>query len=83
MDDMHISFLGGAREIGGSCMLLRIYNKNILLDCGVRQNSSKDALPDFKLIQDNGGVDAIVISHAHRLSSNYKQGISGSQNICN
>lgn len=62
---MHISFLGGAREIGGSCMLLRIYNKNILLDCGVRQNSSKDALPDFKLIQDNGGVDAIVISHAH------------------
>ncbi len=65
MDDMHISFLGGAREIGGSCMLLRIYNKNILLDCGVRQNSSKDALPDFKLIQDNGGVDAIVISHAH------------------
>jgi predicted metal-dependent RNase len=65
LDNMDISFLGGAREVGASCILLTIYNKNILLDCGIRQSSSKDSLPDFKLIQDKGGVDAIVISHAH------------------
>ncbi|OBR96769.1 MULTISPECIES: MBL fold metallo-hydrolase [Clostridium] len=62
---MNISFLGGAREVGGSCILLNIYNKNILLDCGIRQSSSKDTLPDFKSIQDQGGVDVIIVSHAH------------------
>lgn len=62
---MNISFLGGASEVGGSCILIKIYNKNILLDCGIRQSNSKDPLPDFKTIQDKGGVDAIVISHAH------------------
>lgn len=62
---MNISFLGGAREVGGSCILVKIYNKNILMDCGIRQSSSKDALPDFKSIQEQGGIDAIIISHSH------------------
>lgn len=62
---MKISFLGGAQEVGGSCILLRIYNKNILLDCGIRQSAAKDPLPDFRTIQEAGGLDAIIISHAH------------------
>jgi Predicted metal-dependent RNase, consists of a metallo-beta-lactamase domain and an RNA-binding KH domain len=62
---MKISFLGGAHEVGGSCILLKIYNKNILLDCGIRQSASKDPLPDFRTIQEYGGIDAIIISHAH------------------
>jgi Cft2 family RNA processing exonuclease len=45
--------------------LLNIDGKNILLDCGIRMNGGKDSLPDFRLIQENGGVDAILISHAH------------------
>jgi predicted metal-dependent RNase len=62
---MKISFLGGAHEVGGSCILLKIYNKNILLDCGIRQSAAKDPLPDFRTIQEQGGVDVIIISHAH------------------
>ncbi|MBP2032520.1 putative metal-dependent RNase [Clostridium algifaecis] len=62
---MKVSFLGGALEVGGSCILLKVDNKNLLLDCGIRQSSSKDPIPDFKIIQENGGVDAIIISHAH------------------
>ncbi|MFL0197890.1 MBL fold metallo-hydrolase [Clostridium sp. WILCCON 0269] len=62
---MNISFLGGAREVGGSCILVRICNRNILMDCGIRQSSSKDALPDFKSIQEQGGIDAVIISHSH------------------
>lgn len=62
---MKISFLGGAHEVGGSCILLKIYNKNILLDSGIRQSASKDPLPDFRTIQEYGGIDAIIISHAH------------------
>jgi len=62
---LKITFSGGAYEIGASCILLRIDNKNILLDCGIRQNQSKDSLPDFRIIQELGGVDAIIASHAH------------------
>lgn len=62
---MNLHFLGGAMEIGGSCIYLRIANKGILLDSGIRQSASKDPLPDFRTIQTEGGLDAIFISHAH------------------
>ncbi|OFI05475.1 ribonuclease [Clostridium acetireducens DSM 10703] len=62
---MQINFLGGALEVGASCIFLKINNKNILMDCGIRQSASKDPLPDFRIIQELGGVDAIIVSHAH------------------
>lgn len=63
---MRVIFCGGAGEVGAACFLVKIAGKNILLDCGIRLNSGgKDALPDFRLIQEAGGVDAIFISHAH------------------
>lgn len=62
---MKISFLGGALEIGGSCILVQLDNKNILLDCGIRQSASKDPVPDFRIIQEQGGIDAVIVSHAH------------------
>ncbi|MCY6484331.1 MBL fold metallo-hydrolase [Clostridium aestuarii] len=62
---MKIMFLGGACEVGASCVLLKTNDENILMDCGIRQGNSKDPLPDFRTIQEYGGVDAIVISHAH------------------
>ena len=52
-------------EIGGSCIYLQIAGKRILLDCGIRQSGTKDPLPDFAAIQAHGGLDAVVISHAH------------------
>ena len=62
---MNIHFLGGAMEIGGSCIYLRTADKGILLDCGIRQSGAKDPLPDFHTIQQQGGLDMIFISHAH------------------
>jgi Cft2 family RNA processing exonuclease len=61
---MKISFCGGAGEVGASCFLLKISGKNIVLDAGVRMNT-QDSLPALNLIQENGGVDAICVSHAH------------------
>ncbi|MDI3547447.1 MAG: uncharacterized protein PWR10_1099 [Halanaerobiales bacterium] len=61
---MKITFCGGAREVGASCYLLKIDGQNILLDSGIRMKGS-DNLPDFRLIQEEGGVDAIIVSHAH------------------
>lgn len=62
---MNLHFLGGAMEIGGSCIYIRIAGKGILMDSGIRQSNSKDPLPDFRTIQEEGGLDAIIVSHAH------------------
>ena len=62
---MKFVFAGGAREVGGSCIYLRVNDTGILLDAGIRQGASKDPLPDFRSIQEQGGVDYILISHAH------------------
>lgn len=62
---MQFEFSGGAMEIGGSCIYLKIDGKGILFDAGIRQGGSKDPIPDFRTIQHMGGVDAIIVSHAH------------------
>ena len=62
---MKFIFAGGAKEVGGSCIYLRCSDKGILMDAGIRQSANKDPVPDFQSIQDAGGVDAILISHAH------------------
>ncbi|KNY26386.1 MBL fold metallo-hydrolase [Pseudobacteroides cellulosolvens] len=62
---MKLGFCGGAQEVGASCILLNLDGKNIVLDCGMRMGGSKEYLPDLSIIQENGGADAIVISHAH------------------
>lgn len=62
---MIFEFLGGALEVGGSAIFLNIDGKNILLDSGIRQSSTKDSIPNFRKIQEYLGIDAIIISHAH------------------
>jgi len=56
--------LGGAREVGGSCSLLKISGKNILVDCGVRMNreDKKDSIPAIDKID---SLDLILLTHAH------------------
>lgn len=63
--EMNFHFLGGAREVGGSAILVVLNGYKILLDCGIRQSTGCDPLPDFRKIQEIGGVDAILVSHAH------------------
>ena len=62
---MKIVFCGGAGEVGASCILVKIGGRNIVLDCGIRMGAARDQMPDMRSIQENGGVDAIIISHAH------------------
>lgn len=60
---MKITFCGASGEIGASCILVEVENKKLLLDSGIRL--SGEPLPDFRTIQEYGGIDCIVISHAH------------------
>jgi len=61
---MRIGFCGGCEEVGASCLVLQVEGRNLLFDSGIRFGS-RDRLPDFRLVQELGGVDAIVVSHAH------------------
>ena len=64
---MKYVFLGGAGEVGGSCLLIQVADRNILIDCGVRVNQSgMGSLPDLAQLEERAPrLDAIFISHAH------------------
>ncbi len=62
---MKLMFCGGAAEVGASCILLKIAGRNLVFDAGIRMGMNKDFMPDLRMIQENGGVDAMFISHAH------------------
>jgi len=61
-----VSILGGGREVGRSCILLKTDESTILLDCGVGTDVGIEKYPlinleDFNILE----LDAIVITHAH------------------
>jgi len=65
---VRISFLGGGRQVGRSCVLLSTPQSKILLDCGIDPASSRNEdkfpyldIPEFKIEE----IDAIILSHAH------------------
>ena len=63
---MKLHFLGGADEVGASCLLVEAGGKRILVDAGVRMGSGAgDRLPDLARASDLGGLDAILVTHAH------------------
>jgi KH/beta-lactamase-domain protein len=64
---VRISFLGGARQVGRSSLLLQTPESRILLDCGIDvAGQGSDAYPyleapEFKIDE----LDAVIVSHAH------------------
>lgn len=81
---VRLTFMGGARQVGRSCMLLQTPNSKILLDCGIDVASQgKDKFPVFDIPEfDISQLDAVIISHAHLdhvglLPYLYKMGYKG------
>lgn len=64
---IRLSYLGGARQVGRSCILLQTPESRVLLDCGVdvARNDEKQfphlEAPEFKVDE----LDAVIVSHAH------------------
>ena len=63
---MHITFAGAAREVTGSCHVVEVGGKTVLLDCGMfqgrrAQSREKNARLPIPIAQ----IDAVVLSHAH------------------
>ena len=63
---MEIEFSGAAREVTGSCHIVRASGKTILLDCGLFQGRRKEAQEkNLRLPLPVDEIDAIILSHAH------------------
>lgn len=80
---MKLQFFGAAGEVTGSCYLLTVGGRNVLLECGQIQgdedNFERNRQP---LPFDVGKIDAVVLSHAHidhsgRLPLLVRQGYAG------
>ena len=81
---VRLTFLGGARQVGRSSILLQTPNSKILLDCGVDVAAhGQNKFPFFNLPEfDITQLDAVIISHAHLdhvglLPYLYKMGYKG------
>ncbi len=80
---MHIEFYGATSGVTGSCHILRVVDKTILLDCGLiqgrREEIEKNRRPfPFSVAE----IDAVVLSHGHidhsgRIPLLVKQGYQG------
>lgn len=63
---MEIEFVGAAREVTGSCHILRVGGRAILLDCGMFQGRrSESAEKNLELPVPVEQIDAVILSHAH------------------
>lgn len=65
-EDMELEFYGATGEVTGSCHILRIGGRQVLLECGLVQGSrQKQARNRDDFPFDPQKIDAVVLSHAH------------------
>lgn len=83
---VRLTYLGGGRQVGRSCLLLHTPNSKVLLDCGINpaisEGPEKFPYLDVTEIGDLSTIDAIIITHAHLDHSGlvpylYKMGYKG------
>ena len=60
---MKLKFLGAVHEVTGSCSLLCVNGKNILIDCGMEQG--EDIYENCELPVSAVDIDAVLLTHAH------------------
>ena len=80
---MHLEFFGAAGEVTGSCHILSVGGRTLLLDCGLIQGGDHpDERNRLPFPFDAARIDAVILSHAHidhcgRLPLLYKRGFRG------
>lgn len=79
---MKIEFYGGAKCVTGSCHILKVNNKNVLLDCGLFQGKDEKERGNEEFQFNPKDIDYVILSHAHidhsgRIPLLYKKGFKG------
>ena len=77
---MKITFLGAAHEVTGSCTMLELGGRYVLVDCGMEQG--RDTFVSQEIPVEAARIDCVLLTHAHvdhsgRLPLLYKQGFRG------
>ena len=62
---MKIQFLGAAKEVTGSCILIETRRSKFLLDCGQRQGQGQGTESSPGLQFNPREIDFVILSHAH------------------
>ncbi len=57
---VYVTFLGGAREVGGSCILVTGGGTSFLVDCGAFGDAGNDIIPDAP-----DSISFMILTHAH------------------
>ena len=60
---MNIMFIGADHEVTGSCTMLQVNGKHILVDCGLEQGA--DIYENCTIPVAPPSLDAILVTHAH------------------
>ncbi len=60
---MKLTFLGATHEVTGSCTLLTVGGKKILIDCGMEQG--RDLFENQEIPVSPSLIDAVLLTHAH------------------
>lgn len=79
---MRLTCYGAARGVTGSCHLLEVGQRRILLDCGLFQGRDADESNAPPLAFDASKIDVLLVSHAHldhigRIPLLWKEGFRG------
>lgn len=79
---MNIQFYGAAKTVTGSCHILHINGKTVLLDCGLYQGRGEKDFENEEFDFNPKEVDYVILSHAHidhsgRIPLLYKMGFKG------
>ena len=63
---IRLTFLGGARQVGRSCIFLQTPESRVILDCGVDVATLDKAYPHLEVPEfDINQLDAVIITHSH------------------
>lgn len=79
---MKIQFYGAAKTVTGSCHVLHINGKIVLLDCGLFQGRDEKKIGNEEFDFNPKDIDYVILSHAHidhsgRIPLLYKNGFKG------
>jgi len=58
--EVAVTFRGGAREVGGSCILVEVPGDSFLVDCGSFGSAGDAIIPERP-----GGISFVILTHAH------------------